>query len=205
LAWRHLEWRSVVHGVRECALVDVITRNLPGFGQIWAGEGLSMIPLYFGPGCPWMAVAVGKLDAIAAFARDLTDMDAMGRLLGYPACCRRMFVRRCDHYFATGSFVDGPGFASSMSSLDLDFGPTFHLPCRPDCRPTALVASGLRDVGIAEGFQTEMDWLLETTSWPVIHSRHAKYDDLRVPILSVRRARRSRKRVPDHDTCGRLQ
>lgn len=175
---------------------------------MWAEEGLSTVPLFLDWRHGWASVVMGKLRAVTAFleASQECDMDAMGRLLGYPACCRRMFDRRCDHFSKSDDFVDAPGAVSWMNALDLDFGPTFHLPCRADCRPTAALVTRFREVAISEGFQAQMDWLQEMTSWPVIHSRRARYDDLRVSILCIRRPRRIRARVASaHHTCARFQ
>ncbi|HEX7137431.1 MAG TPA: hypothetical protein VF219_06280, partial [Vicinamibacterales bacterium] len=107
-AWAELEWRSVIAGVRRCALTSVSAEQLVARTAIWAAHGLSMMPVAVSGSTPGYAstsvapragepfeyrVTVGALADVAALkaAMDSGDDRAMGRLLGFPRCCIEFF------------------------------------------------------------------------------------------------------------------
>jgi hypothetical protein len=109
-AWAEIEWRSIIAGVRKCALTSVPADQLVARSTDWAAEGLSMLPVGLSgvasgyastsvsprTGEPFeYRVAIGDLADVAAFkqAMDAGDDGTMGRLLGFPACCISFFRR----------------------------------------------------------------------------------------------------------------
>ncbi len=106
-----LEWRSILEGVRACALTSVAPDELEAFGAMlatsWADRGPS------GKGCRsrqctlipcktpregepfhyWCAI--GRVSDVQLFESAYLshDDEAIGRLLGYPSCCIDFFNR----------------------------------------------------------------------------------------------------------------
>ena len=107
-AWSQIEWQSVVSGIRRCALTSVSSEQLVPRTGVWAGHGLSAIPVAMSGTSPGYAstsiaprvgepfeyrVAVGALADVAALraAMDAGDDSTMGGLLGFPGCCIAFF------------------------------------------------------------------------------------------------------------------
>jgi hypothetical protein len=107
-AWSEIEWRSIIAGIRKCALTSVPADQLVERSTGWAGDGLSTMPVAMSGVAPGYAstsvaprtgqpfeyrVAIGALADVAALkhAIDAGDDGSMGRLLGFPACCIAFF------------------------------------------------------------------------------------------------------------------
>jgi hypothetical protein len=107
-AWAAIEWRSVIAGIRPCALTSVPADQLIARTAEWAGYNLATMPVAMSGAAPGYAstsvaprsgepfeyrVAVGALADVAALKRgmDAGDDRAMGRLLGFPPCCIAFF------------------------------------------------------------------------------------------------------------------
>ena len=107
-AWAAIEWRSIVSGIRLCALTSVSAQHLVSRSAEWAGHNLSGMPVAMSGASPGYAstsvapkagepfeyrVAVGALSDVAGLkqAMDAGDDATMGRLLGFPACCIAFF------------------------------------------------------------------------------------------------------------------
>jgi hypothetical protein len=103
-----LEWRSILEGVRACALTAVAPGELEAFGDMLSTHGLTVAQLekiaaaesYVSSGRPLREgeafnyrCAIGRVSDVrllesAYFSR---DDEAVGRLLGYPSCCTSFF------------------------------------------------------------------------------------------------------------------
>jgi len=110
-AWSEVEWRSVVSGVRRCAVANASPEDLLERAPVWAESGLGALPVEMTSvtGQPYSATSeahkagdpfvfrlvVGSPNDLAAFKRawDDADDEAIGVLLGYPSCCRAFFRR----------------------------------------------------------------------------------------------------------------
>jgi hypothetical protein len=107
-AWSEIEWRSVVAGVRRCALTILRPDAWIELSQRLAPHGLVAFPLQLhsstgtysnrGAAAAYgepiaIRVVVGQLDDAAAMRRAWcpTDDQTIGTLLGFPACCREFF------------------------------------------------------------------------------------------------------------------
>lgn len=107
-AWAEIEWRSVVSGIRRCALTSIPSDQLILRSTEWAASGLSMMPVAMSGTSPGYAstsvaprvgepfeyrVAVGALADVAELKHAIDDGDdaAMGQLLGFPDCCIAFF------------------------------------------------------------------------------------------------------------------
>jgi hypothetical protein len=183
-AWYELRWMTVAHGVRDCAIFDVTSFQLFNHAYEWALFGLAAVPIAIHPDST-ITVTVGKPRNASEMriAHDERD-DRLGKLLGYPACCRRAFAHEPNDSFRdTGTMP----FVSWMTALGLEFDAVFHLLCRKDCRASARLAHRIREVGRREGYFDEMGWLEEMSGWPVERVTRAGVVDTVTPTLRVRR------------------
>jgi len=103
--WADIEWLSVVHKVRECALLWVQTDSLNALVPRLQEHGLSAHQLeipgafYGGVGTPhptlpgMLCIVVGNLNSVEALrsAWIAADDETVGSLLGYPSCCRSFY------------------------------------------------------------------------------------------------------------------
>lgn len=107
----HVEWLSVVHKVRPCALFQLRSQDMETNSILWAKQGLRWRlladPVPCG-GAWWLdanlprsvksnMVVIGSESANAQFeqAWRSNDHEVMGALLGYPPCCRLFFEDVC--------------------------------------------------------------------------------------------------------------
>jgi hypothetical protein len=221
-AWSHIEWLAVVEGVRTCAIVMVSPEGFLDQGPVWAGRGLCNLPVAMdaasnlsyrassapaAPGQPFeFRMVLGRPADVARFkeAWDASDHEAMGAMLGYPACCTRFFhdtwvdeglvdttwpmalrsTPAAAHDGATTLEVSGPPEANILWRwMGLRAAP--HLPCRFDCAETVALGRTLMDVGRRAGYGEEMDWLLAILDWPVEWSALHGIAEIKTPILKV--------------------
>jgi hypothetical protein len=219
-AWVEIEWRAVAAGVRRCAIATTTPEGFLVESARWADLGLSAVPIEMmgvsgqpysatpvatRPGEPFVfRFVVGRTEDTAAFkhAWDAADDEAIGDLLGYPACCREFFRRT----WVDDAMVDTtwPMAVASVAALDgtttieIDGPPQAnilwrwmgaravpHLPCRSDCEATIAFADGMVAVGRDAGFGEEMDWLLEILSWPVEWTALHGIAEIKTPVLKV--------------------
>jgi uncharacterized protein len=108
-AWSAIEWLSVLHKIRRCAVTMADPRAFVTRGAEWASHGLNALPIsiegqmqypYTSTAAPVeprnlyiFRIVVGTPQDVTAFKRafDARDDERVGDLLGYPACCRRFF------------------------------------------------------------------------------------------------------------------
>jgi len=214
-AWAEIEWRSVLAGVRRCAIVAVTPTELLAHGAGWSTAGLTALPLELdrsrpepgrrsGPAEVVIRFAVGTPADVAAFATawQAGDEQAMGELLGYPACCTRFF----HHVWVDGGLDDttwpmavaSAGAPPETAEIELDgrwaantawrplgVRPVSHLPCRVDCAPTAELAGRFRQVGRDLGYAQEMAWLTDVLSWPLSWSALHGLAEVVTPVLKL--------------------
>jgi hypothetical protein len=218
-AFREIEWRAVVAGVRRCAIAMAAPEEFLDLGPRWAAAGLTAVPVEIAgaSGQPYSATsvplrsgepfafrfAVGRPDDTVAFvaAWEQANQEAIGDLLGYPACCREFFRR----VWVDDEMVDTtwPMARNSLSAngetaLDVAGPPQAnilwrwmgvravpHLPCRFDCAATVAFADELVAVGRELGYGDEMDWMTEVLSWSVEWSALHGIAEVVTPILKV--------------------
>ncbi len=210
------EQHSVVRRIRSCALIDIA----PGALVRSRRDGLRVIPLARnatsryeyssssasasqGEPFVWRAV-VGRPRDAQRFRRawEANDMDGVGSLLGYPACCRDFFART----WIRSSFVDTTwpmamaAAETPESKVEIAVrGPwqanilwrwagvraVPHLPCRFDCGETVRFADALSHCAREAGFGEEMSWLEDVLSWPVQWTALHGIAEIETPILKM--------------------
>jgi hypothetical protein len=217
LAWLDIEWRSVAEGARDCALIWLAPDALPRLIPMWEAARLSAIQLetagaHFG-GAPaslppgLICVAVGDLAKLDALRKGwiAADNDVIGRLLGYPACCRAAFCevwlerRETD---TTWSMAQRTCPSATGNTLEVALGDETpplanilwrwigvravpHLPCRFDCPASIAFGARLLATGRTAGYAQEVEWIDEILRWPVEWSALHGIAEIKSPLLKV--------------------
>lgn len=207
--WTEIEWRSVSHQVRRCALCMATAEDAGDLVAAAARRGLKTLPLRVEErkGLPGSAtlllhVAVGRKRDIREFkaAWIHKDHDTMGDLLGYPACCRRFYRR----VFVEQRLTD-PVWAIARSSKpsENDANPVVlsgppalnvllralgvravpHFPCSMGCEASIAFAGRFMELGRSLGFADEIAWLEEMLCWPAEWSALHGIAEVRTPIV----------------------
>ena len=213
----YCEWMSVVFKLRRCALFHIHERDLERYSAGWVARGLSWKCLSEGPrtGTWWLdarlrgrapsrTVVLGNTLDIIDFERAWEDQDheSMGRLLGYPSCCRSFFQevavsQSCIdtvwamsdsnkhlHSHERSRTVDGPAVSNILlQSLGIRAVP--HAPCSFACHATALFAHDLSLVARKVGLKKEYDLLLSILSWPAEWSGLHGIAEIKTPIVKI--------------------
>lgn len=217
--WAEVEWRSVCAGVRRCALLSVTSQQLIANAALWIAQDLVGLPVAVEAGStqPYastvppatsdspevLRVVIGTPAAVLHFkhAWATADHEAIGELLGYPACCRQFFIE----VWVKRAYVDTTWSMASNTCRSKEHHITVtglqpwanvlgrwfgvravpHLPCRFDCQLTFKLAERLLSVGRDCGFDKEMGWIEEILSWPVEWSALHGIAEIKFPVLSV--------------------
>jgi hypothetical protein len=195
------ERELVVRGLRPSALQNIAPDELPALIRELAPKGVTVLPLAQTPRAEGYQSATRAarpgeaLDyrcAITGIAHTTSwaqvwaasDNNAIGELLGYPACCRRFF----DHVWTQERWIDttvpmhddhdtrGP-----VNMLWRWFGvrPVSHLPCSPTCERSNLMAVHVREVMPT----LECDWMNDILSMPVRYTSWRGIAEITTPIL----------------------
>ena len=126
--------------------------------------------------------------------------DALGRLLGYPECCRGSSTRSGRDAdtptplalaTAPARIASGPGRdrgrRRSPAATSCPLARTaagFDLPCRFDCDATRDWADGLAAFWRETGRVEELRWLDEMLRWPV-EGRPAGIAEMKTPVVKI--------------------
>ena len=170
-----------------------------------SGHSYSSTPTPREQGKPFVVTAaVGRLDDAVEFsdAWRESDDEAIGKLLGYPPCCRAFFRRvwvECSHLDTTWAMarntvappngeqsleVSGPAPANILWRW-ASVRAVPHLPCAFDCSATAEFGTEFLRVGVEAGYADEMGWIEEILSWPVEWTALHGIAEVKTPILKV--------------------
>lgn len=156
-AWSELELASVTEHLRASALVHLDPGEITRASREASGMGLALTILEEkSPGAYRAAVHwPGPLAAQWHRAWAGRDDETIGRMLGFPACCRAFFARTwgagsCDPTPGMET-VSGPWEANTLlRQLGVRLAP--HLPCSASCEATAAQARAFLEVGRRAGF-----------------------------------------------------
>ncbi len=218
--WTEIEWKSVAEDIRACTLSIFSPEEVLKQAPLMAKFGLTVLPLgmqgastqpysntetAYQSGAPFVyRVVIGTPVNAAKFhkAYQSANQDAIGQLLGYPACCRNFFQRVWvdeQHIDTTWSMavntekaqrddtvcqVAGDSRANILLRW-LGIRAVPHLPCAFDCASTVEQAGRYLDLGRQLGFGTEMTWLEEMLSWPVEWSALHGIAEIKTPVARI--------------------
>ena len=210
-AWVELTWKSVALGLRPCALVDLPSANVSRASHRWSEHGLSWYRLEpmasrartAATDRRFVRVVVGSAANIERLkeCRDMSDHDGIGKLLGFPPCCRKFFrqvwvdrrltdttwpMARGTRPDAADNVIEVDGAApANILNRWLGVRAVHHLPCRFDCqRSTALgrrYLDALREIGRTR----EAAWIEQILSWPVEWSALHGIAEVRNPVVKI--------------------
>ena len=215
-AWQRVEVLSIGKGDRQCALLIVEPDRLPALASEAALSGLAVLPLElqgrsmssysvsskeWARGDPFVyRVVIGPVPILKDFASAWAagSDEEIGRLLGFPACCRRFF----DAVWKSGGNMDTTWFMASGGTTSEDHvaevsGPwetnilwrwlgvraVSHLPCSFDCEATVAAARDVVGVMKANGLEEQATWMEQILSWPVEWSAYHGIAEIRTPIV----------------------
>jgi hypothetical protein len=211
-AWDALEWRTVVEGVRRCALRHVYLKDYVKLRSLVRTAGLDLAPMRIEEvvtlGDPRsetiIRAAIGRKRDLKLFKEAWIEggPDDQGSLLGYPACCRAYF-HRC---FVGQGFSDPTwliarnttSLPAAGNTLSIDASPELnillrcvnvravpHLPCRFDCGPSLKFARQFLDLAHRIGYAEEADGLCEMLAWPAEFSMLHGIAEIRTPVMKI--------------------
>lgn len=219
-AWIEIEWLAIVSGIRSCSITMATPEQFVERGARWTQFGLNALPVEIQGlgrsgyssthvrtemGKPFFfRFVLGAPERVAEFKKawDSSDDNTIGKLLGYPPCCREFFKRvwvdqgLVDTTWPMAAATSPRGIESRQVEI---ISPTqanilwrwmgvravSHLPCSFCCKATVELADRFIDVGRNRGFDMEMDWLRQILDWPVEWSALHGIAEIKTPILKV--------------------
>lgn len=231
--WEQVERLLVARSARPSALQNISPENLPGLLKEVAKDGLVAVPLAQVPRVNGYQAAshareAGDWDyrvAITSFAHvaewteawATNNNDAIGKLLGYPECCRKFFnqIWVAERWFDTtwpmaantpegkhliAPAIEGISIPGNLKANILwrwhGVRTVSHLPCSFGCKASEAMGEATLQVMASSGFAEEADWLREILSWPVEWSALHGIAEIRTPI--------SRTSVATDATAGKV-
>ncbi len=206
-AWSDVEWLSVFDGIRSCALVGLSQEGIARAVPQWTERNLSASSLAAAqaPAHPGLTfVLVGSLANVKRAQGAWTghDDDELGRLLGYPLCCRRFFHRiwveqrsvdttwsmAANTATPVGSVVTLDGIEPQLANILwrwIGVRAVPHLPCQFACPATVSFGEQMLDVAVRAGYVDEAGWIREVLSWPVEWSGLHGIAEVKTPVLKI--------------------
>ena len=205
-AWQGIEVKSVLEGVRKCAITRVNGSFAGDLADLAASAGCSsrLLPTLIGDR-PSSLVGICRDSADLDRLASSSDIEALGQLLGYPPCCIEKHIVRASpvsRSFGEWASVTKPADLASrtetieeeyveVTSEDMELCNQLwsvigirqvpHEVCSINCK---------RSYSQAETFRKMMDsqiaeWSEQLFSWPVEWSALHGIGELRSPILKL--------------------
>jgi len=177
-AWLDIELESVRLNIREGALVFGLERI----------NNFNLHPIEVAPN----RFAVGRGRHELAIAYEARDDDKVGKLLGFPACCREFF----DEVWGDGNSDTTWEMAGNPKSSHVEVsGPVEcnilgrwlgvrlvpHLPCSFNCNETVARAYAFNIIWPAQ----ELEWARQILSWPTQWSSLHGVAIITMPVLKI--------------------
>lgn len=211
-AWFEIEWMSVVHGLRDCALLRISNSSRQRYLDLLAHHNLTMCiipPHDQDPGCSTsndgsnlFAVGSSRKAEKCMEAWIANDAETVGTLVGYPPCCTQGLSERflCGDVRSIWSMVSetsckgmhpeqtihNTGYvATNMFWSRLGVRAVPHQPCRFSCSASPQIAASFANLGTDTGFSTEMRWLHEVVRWPVAWSASHGIAEMKTPLFRL--------------------
>lgn len=217
-AWEVIERVSVLArlGGRRAARQPVAQKDLLRVTEWAALHALLVLPLGWNDMVAILRPDAGR-DWLDAWQRH--DDDAIGKLLGFPTCCRLFFAHTWGRgqvdttwdMVAPGRPADGPREANILlRTLGMRAVP--HLPCSFQCEATVDLGRAYLALGRDAGYAEEMTWLEEMLDWPMRWTALHGIAEITTPVVKILtrtdataerlEIRRNGLRYPDEGVTG---
>lgn len=219
--WRTLERSSVLAGIRPCSLEFVPQAELPARTAAAMADGQTLLPLgaylWHGgtympaleaakPGVPSIFRSVRAAPDVALqfkAAWDDSDDDEIGRLLGYPECCRSFFRTHWDGEKQTdpslqqarrtsgveeegGSYrVPEPAYQTNVLLRWLGIRAVPHLPCSYSCPDSVQLSDEILGHADEAGLSAQAQMLRDVLAWPMEWSALHGALEVRTPVMKL--------------------
>ena len=217
MAWQTIEQLSVREGVRKLAIANIASTELDTFSMSALRRGLVVLPFDRRATGQGYSARASSPKAGAAYnvacglslpqnalenwqVLERGDTHVTGSALGYPQCCVKFFQEywerlrlidttwaMCGEQPTRECSVDGTSLANPLWRW-LGVRAISHLPCSFQCAQSIDIARSNIDLGSADGFVEEMQWLQDLLLMPVEWSARNQIAEIRYPMarLSVR-------------------
>jgi hypothetical protein len=211
-AWSSVEWRSILSGIRPCACIVTSPKCISLLTAEVSAQGLKLYPLRV------IELTANQrtdspvlIDAVIGRRRDAQrfvkawkrrDTEEMGRLLGYPRCCREFFrtvfeLRRlidqtwtaamnttaAKHEDRVIRITATPWGNSLLRTIGLK--PVLHLPCSFECAASLELGARFSELMCTEGYAEEVTYLREALQWPAEWSGLHGIAEIRTPVVKI--------------------
>jgi hypothetical protein len=205
-AWAEILRQSVLHGVRRCAILHVPAREILPLEAFLAPRGFALRTLDSreeGGVSLEDQVAVGAPADVAALREAWgRDVQEVGRLLGYPACCLAFYERvivneahvdptwcmasgeQADRTGELTLTLDGPPETNPLLRW-LGVQATPHVPCGARCAASVELSRRLKALGRELGLTEAIDWLDGMLSWPAEWSALHGIAEIKTPVVKT--------------------
>ncbi len=211
-AWNSVEWHSILCDIRPCACVVTSPKCISLLTAEVSARGLVLYPL--------RVVELTRkqrndspisIDAVIGRRRDAQrfvkawkrrDSEEMGRLLGYPRCCREFYrsvfevsrlidqtwpaamnTRSAKHEERTIRIAGVPWGNGLLRTIGLSA--VLHLPCSFDCAASLELGARFSELMRAEGYAEEVTYLSEALQWPAEWSGLHGIAEIRTPVVKI--------------------
>ena len=210
--WREIEWRTIVDGVRQCALIWLSHDELVALAPVLGQHGIRAVPLTSSLRASAAKhrdalvyrVAIGRRRELSHFRKAWIrgDDDVIGQCLGYPKCCRAFFRRvvvkagwldptwpRAVEATQSGEFQPSldvqppPELNPFWEPLGIRLVP--HVACSYGCDAARAFAAAFIATGRKAGYEPELDHSLEVMRWPVEWSALHGIAEIKTPIVKL--------------------
>jgi uncharacterized protein len=210
-AWRRLEWKTVVKGIRPSAMLWTSREELAALDNTLRSAGLKTLVLQvLDRGLPQtddrviFRVALGTSRTLKAFrsAWIRQDANAIGELLGYPHCCRAAFDLAASSSSLTESSWRAASAAGALETqcnpLDVTGPPQVnpllsrigvrlipHEPCSFACAQSFEMAERFRTATDTTAELEALDAAAQMLSWPMSWSAANGIAEVKTPVIKI--------------------
>jgi len=197
-AWNQIEIESVISGLRKCALIRIPAHDFSDLKKRLERSNIAASEISSVPSSYWrkaqklelyVAVYSGGTKENFITACKQNDHKEIGRLLGYPSCCRDFYHQACvkekksDTVWPVALNTTNEETENALEifgSLNTNFllhkmnlKAIPHLPCSFNCGKSGENSEQFIRLGRENDYAEEMDWLHEILSmkmeWSALH------------------------------------
>jgi hypothetical protein len=211
-AWNSVEWRSILSDIRSCACIVTSPKCISSLTAEVSAQGLELYPLRV------VELTANQrtdspvlIDAVIGKRRDAKrlvkawkrqDAEEMGRLLGYPRCCREFYRtvfeerRLIDQTWSAAMNTSAAKREDRMIRITgipwgncllrtMGLNAVFHLPCSFDCAASLELGARFSKLMCADGYADEVKYLKDALQWPAEWSGLHGIAEIRTPVVKI--------------------